>query len=385
MVFDRNRQECSSIAEQFTLAAIPYQRCEDTQQLCDCLDEGAAAALFAQDGVGAQSLDRLASVFRRHQENCGPSVLIVTHGAGVGDPRRFGSPLLIERPLRPATLISWARAALRTFRREHDALHRLKEQSQAARRVQDELAGRKAELRRANLDLEQFIHSASHELREPLRNLALYSQKLRRTSALPFDDETRASFDVVLSSAQRMETLFRDLLAFLQVSSATAADMEVDSNAILQDVLARFQGVIRATGAIVESDPLPPLSISSAHLTKLFEHLIENAIKYRAPGMQPRIHISARPSSPAESVICVHDNGLGIAPQHQEKVFGLFRRLHAGDQYEGTGLGLAVCQKITEQYDGRIWVESELGKGAVFCFALPRSVQNPQSVSVASA
>ena len=261
-----------------------------------------------------------------------------------------------------------------------------------ARRLRDELSRRnreladlKANLRRANLDLEQFAFSASHELREPLRNLALYSEKLRRKSQPALDDDSRECLSIVLNSAERMEALFRDLLAFIQVSATPPMpDADIDSNAVLENVLAKLQGLIRKTGAAIQADPLPPLSMAEPHLAQLLENLIENAIKYRVPGGKSEIHIFARESA-NEAIICVRDNGLGIAPQHQKKVFGLFKRLHSGEEYEGTGLGLAICQKIAEQYKGRIWVESELGKGAVFCFRLPRASAAQPALSAVSA
>lgn len=265
-------------------------------------------------------------------------------------------------------------------------------QAQTARRLHDELSQRnqelgdlKANLRRANLDLEQFAFSASHELREPLRNLAVYSEKLRRKSELALDDDTRQCLSIVLRSAERMEALFRDLLAFIQVSATVpASDTEIDSNAVLENVLAKLQGLVRKTGAVIQADALPPLPMAAPHLSQLFEHLIENAIKYRIPGALPEIHVFARQAA-SDAIVCVRDNGLGIAPAHQKKVFGLFKRLHSNEEYEGTGLGLAICQKIAEQYRGRIWVESELGKGAVFCFSLPSGADARPVLSAVSA
>jgi light-regulated signal transduction histidine kinase (bacteriophytochrome) len=233
------------------------------------------------------------------------------------------------------------------------------------------LSERNAELRRANLDVEQFAFSASHALREPLRNLAIYTELLRRKPNLALDQEGREYLSIVLENAKRMELLFRDLLAFIEIKD-TAGSGEADANAVLQDVLADLTATIHETGAVITAAPLPALCIDHAHLFRLFRNLIDNAIKYATPGARPRIHIDSY-STGEDSVICVRDNGLGIAIENQHRIFELFKRLHGSDEYEGTGLGLAICQKIVEQQGGRIWVESELGKGAVFCFRLGRA------------
>jgi light-regulated signal transduction histidine kinase (bacteriophytochrome) len=239
------------------------------------------------------------------------------------------------------------------------------------------LADLNSQLRRANFDVEQFAFSASHALREPLRNLALYTELLKRKPNLALDAETREYLSIVLENARRMELLFRDLLAFIEIKDSSAS-AEADANAVLQEVLADIGDSIHETGAVVMAGPLPVLCISRAQLFRLLRNLIDNAIKYASPGVRPRIHVDSYSSGP-DSVVCVRDNGMGIAAQHQERVFELFKRLHGSDEYEGTGLGLAICQKIVEQHGGRIWVDSEPGKGAAFCFRLPRSEEKARA------
>lgn len=236
----------------------------------------------------------------------------------------------------------------------------------------NKLAAMNADLRRANLDLEQFAFSASHALREPLRNLAIHTELLRRKE-LALDEEAQHCLSVVLASSERMEALFRDLLAFIQMDRTTP-DREVDPNPVLKGVLVTLEQTIRETGATIEADRLPGICISDRHLFQLFLNLIENAIKYGLPGVRPQIRIDWYAVGD-EAVICVRDNGMGIALQNQERVFELFKRLHTSEEYKGTGLGLAMCQKIVEQHGGRIWVQSELGKGAAFCFRLRRAAE----------
>jgi light-regulated signal transduction histidine kinase (bacteriophytochrome) len=237
--------------------------------------------------------------------------------------------------------------------------------------TRSKLTERNAELRRANLDVEQFAFSASHAMREPLRNLAIYTELLRRKPNLALDQEGREYLSIVLENAKRMELLFRDLLAFIEIKDS-AQSAEADANAVLEEVLADLSDTIHESGAVVTAGPLPVLCLDHGHLFRLFRNLIDNAIKYAAPGARPRIHIDSYAAG-EDFVICVRDNGMGIAVENQHRVFELFKRLHGSDEYVGTGLGLAICQKIVEQHGGRIWVESELGKGAAFCFRLPRA------------
>ncbi len=385
VILGANVRECSLMVDALSKAGLPAAQCGNMEELCGCLRHGATAAIVAENALSDGSLDQLSAVLRDDPERCGPPLLVITDGNTLENSPRLGTPLLIQRPIPVSTLVSWARAALKAAEDERHVAVRLREQTQAAQRARDELAERKTELKRLNVDVEQFVFSASHELREPLRNLALYSEKLRRNPDLALDEDTRQCLSIILTSAARMELLFRDLLAFMQVSAGIPArDVETDANAVLEGVLRKMQGLMRATGAAIYAGPLPQLSMAETHVANLLENLIENAIKYRMPGVKPEIHIFASEAG-GESTIRVRDNGLGIGPEHQEKVFGLFKRLHSSEEYEGTGLGLAICQKIAEQYRGRIWVESELGKGATFCFRLPHASSSPHALSAVSA
>ena len=243
------------------------------------------------------------------------------------------------------------------------------------------LAEMNADLRRVNFDLEQFVFSASHALREPLRDLAIHSELLRRRAQPGLDEGSQQWLSVVLRSAERMEALFRDLMAFIQVTRSHAAPQtEADSNVVLDHVLATLEGAMRNAGATVNAEVLPAVCMDGQHLFQVFRNLIENAIKYQAPGVTPEIQVYSYDTGD-DAVICVRDNGMGIAARHQERVFELFKRLHTSEEYEGTGLGLAICQKIVEQHGGRIWVESELGKGAVFCFRVRRASDARKTMS----
>jgi len=227
-----------------------------------------------------------------------------------------------------------------------------------------------AELLRANEDLEQFAYSASHDLQEPLRSVKIYSELLAEQLGGKLEGDARDFLNFLSSGATRMELLVRDLLAYTQAGQLDRPVTAEDANAALNGALANLDGAIRASGAEVISEPLPPVRVHATQVQQLFQNLVGNAIKYRRPEAPPVIRIKAQ--RVGESwVFSVRDNGLGIQAEYKERIFGLFKRLHTGDEYSGTGIGLAICQRIVERYHGRIWVESEPGKGSTFKFTLP--------------
>lgn len=226
-----------------------------------------------------------------------------------------------------------------------------------------------AEMKRANQDLEQFAFSVSHDLQEPLRTIKVYSQLLDRRYRDRFDAEGIELLQFLCNGATRMEALVNDLLAYTRVMQSPAVPQITDANQALDGALTSLAGAIAESGAQLSWDPLPSLPIHEAHLQLLFQNIIGNAIKYRSPNRTPAINITAgRQDGNWTFAIC--DNGIGIEPEFREKIFGLFKRLHTADEYAGTGIGLSICQRIAEQYHGRIWVESEPGKGSVFRFTL---------------
>jgi light-regulated signal transduction histidine kinase (bacteriophytochrome) len=228
------------------------------------------------------------------------------------------------------------------------------------------------ELRRVNEDLNQFAYSASHDLQEPLRMVAIYSQLLQRKYGESLDSKGREYMRFTLQGAQRMEMLVKDLLAYTQ--AANSGDEEtgaIDASAVLEQALTNLQTSIEENQATVTRSSLPLLQVKAVHLLQLFQNLIGNAIKYRSTNRAPEVAVSWEDEN-GWCKICVTDNGIGVPAPYAKQIFGIFKRLHAGDKYSGTGIGLAICQRIVERYGGRIWVESEEGNGSRFCFTLPR-------------
>lgn len=239
------------------------------------------------------------------------------------------------------------------------------------RKRAEEAQSRQAdELARINGDLRQFAYSASHDLREPLRQVAVFSELLQKKCQDKLDEEGNRLIQYTVDAAHRMEDLIKDLLTYTQAAEAPPeAVAPADANQVLQQTLANFETEIADCGARVECGPLPLLDVHETHLTQLFQNLIGNALKYRG-AQPPLIQVSAERAA-GMWIISVRDNGIGIESQYLGEVFGVFRRFHAGGKYTGNGIGLAICQKIVQRYGGRIWVESELERGSRFLFTLP--------------
>lgn len=226
-------------------------------------------------------------------------------------------------------------------------------------------------LKRANNDLEQFAYSASHDLQEPLRMISAYSELLRRKFGGKLGPQGDEYIGYAVDGAIRMERLLRDLRIYTQVSTGDQKPPgEIDSGQILQKTLLNLQAAIKDSGATITTGCLPHVRMLDFQLEQVFQNLIGNAIRYCGEG-PPRIRVSAERQGD-DWLFSVQDNGIGIEPQFKEQVFGIFKRLHSASEHPGTGMGLAICQRIIERAGGRIWVESEPGRGSTFYFTIPR-------------
>jgi PAS domain S-box-containing protein len=231
-------------------------------------------------------------------------------------------------------------------------------------------------LRETNQDLQQFAYAASHDLKEPLRTIATSLQLIRRTySGQVFGKEAGELMDGAVAGAGRMNALVEALLEYSQAGEVAEPAIEpVRVDKVVGDAIANLQSAITETGATVSMGQLPVVTANPLHLAQVFQNLISNALKYRSD-QSPRIAVSACENE-TSWVFTVEDNGIGIQPQYQAQIFGVFKRLH-GIEYPGTGIGLAICKKIVDRHGGAIWVESELGKGSRFSFTLPRAAGHP--------
>jgi PAS domain S-box-containing protein len=229
-------------------------------------------------------------------------------------------------------------------------------------------------LQQSNDDLNQFAYAASHDLQEPLRMVSIYSEMLQRKYAGQLDQKADQFISFVVDGAQRMEMLLKDLLAYSQAGFSTAEPVvPVDCAVAMESVLLNLHASIEENRASVTWGNLPTVRAHEIRLVQLFQNLVGNALKYRSSD-PPVIRVSAERLD-CEWVFSVRDNGIGIKPEYTQQIFGIFKRLH-GNAYPGTGIGLAICQRIVENYGGRIWVESAPGVGSVFCFTLPEADSN---------
>jgi PAS domain S-box-containing protein len=237
----------------------------------------------------------------------------------------------------------------------------------------EHLANTVAELKRSNDELERFAYIASHDLQEPLRMVASYTQLLgeRYKGRLDADADDFIAFAV--DGANRMQQLIMDLLAYSRAGANVGESHRISSERALETALANLQAAITESGAAVSHGALPDVTMDELQLTQIFQNLVGNAIKYRGADL-PRVHITCVASDPMEWIFSVRDNGLGIEAQYFEKIFVLFQRLHRREEFEGTGIGLAICKKLLERIGGRVWVVSQPREGSTFSFSVPKGV-----------
>jgi PAS domain S-box-containing protein len=232
------------------------------------------------------------------------------------------------------------------------------------------------ELARSNEELGQFAYIASHDLQEPLRMVASYTELLARRYKGRLDSDADEFIAFAVDGANRMQRLIEDLLMFSRVGTRGTDLLGISSEEALQQALINLRGSIEESGAVVTHDLLPEVLADETQLIQLFQNLVGNAVKYRSSAV-PRVNISAAIDGQGRWSFAVADNGLGIEPQYFEKIFGMFQRLHKREEYAGTGIGLAVCKKIVERHGGGINVESQPGQGSTFTFTLARSGVEP--------
>ncbi len=349
------------IAQTLGAADIQNEICPHSAGLLEMLGHGAAAALVAEEALSHRDLNDLANWLAAQPAWSDlPFIILTSKGRANAataqkalELQSLGNATFLERPVRPETVSAAARAALR------------------ARMRQYEMRRREETLTRVNADLEQFAYSASHDLQEPIRNIAVYSELLSRRYGNLLDGKGKEFLRYVNQGALRMDMLVGDLLAYTKAASIADERPEpIGAEGPLRAALQNLAEAIRQSDAQIEYHSLPEVRMREVHLQQLFQNLIGNAIKYRSR-QRPQISICAQKTDGRHWLFRIQDNGMGIKPEYNERIFGLFKRLHGNDEYAGTGIGLAICQRIVERYRGRIWVESEPGKGSTFFFTMP--------------
>jgi len=277
----------------------------------------------------------------------------------------------VERELREAEVRREKRRADEALKRSYEKLEervRARTEELAASKV--ELERLVDELERSNQELEQFAYIASHDLQEPLRMVNSFMRLLEQKYGGQFDDKAKQYIHFARDGAQRMSRLIDDLLMFSRVGRGTREPEPVDMNRIFDIALTNCQASVAECNARVSRDELPTIQGEATLLGQLLQNLVANAVKFRRPEVCPQVQVSASRRD-GKWLFVVRDNGIGIAPEQFEKVFQIFKRLHSRAKYEGTGIGLALCQRIVQHHGGRIWVESEPEEGSTFFFELP--------------
>jgi signal transduction histidine kinase len=333
----------------------------DAAGLIDMLPDGAGSAIIAEEALTRDAIKAVGE-WLSSQPPWSDIPLIVLSSTGRPthqshrrslELRALGNIILIERPVRPETIQSSVRAALR------------------ARMRQYEIRSRQEALIRANADLEQFAHSVSHDLREPLRSIGIYSDLLDRHYGDLLDERGNGFLSFIRTGARRMDGLLTDLLSYAHASSISEESIEpVKAERPLRAALESLSGAIRESDAEITIGQMPEVRMHDSHLSQVFQNLIGNAIKYRSESERLRIRLSASQAN-GHWIISVADNGIGVPAPYKETIFGIFKRLHTSGKYSGSGMGLAICQRIVERYRGRIWVDSEPGQGSTFHFTVP--------------
>ena len=301
-------------------------------------------------------------------------VIFMTALSDVGDKVRAyeaGGIDYITKPFHAEEVLARVNThlALRNMQRQlqerNEALQREVRERQRAEQV---LAERSRELARSNAELERMAYVASHDLQEPLRMVASYVQLLERRYMGQLDADAHEFIGFAVDGARRMQALIDDLLTISRVDTKGRPLQRIDLGESLDAALRSLRICIDERHAVVHAGPLPAVLGDAAQLTQVFQNLLSNAVKFCQAGA-PRVEISARRDG-ALWRICVRDNGIGVPEEHRERIFGMFQRLHGRREYAGTGIGLAICQKVVERHGGTIWVEAAQGGGSAFMFTL---------------
>jgi len=266
--------------------------------------------------------------------------------------------------------VEWRLKLIRSTPYDNDGILFIGHDVTEERRLEFELSERAEELARSNAELNQFAYVASHDLQEPLRMVLSYLGLLERRYGDKFEGDGRIYLNYAVDGAHRMKALITDLLAYSRVGSTERHFDEVNMNEALSTAMNDLKMAIASTGAVIEVEGLPTIKADRTQMVQLLQNLVGNAIKYHGE-KKPVVRI-ASVSDNGGWTFSVQDNGIGIAQGQHEKIFEMFHRLHLREEYEGTGIGLAIAKRIVQRHGGRIWVESKEGEGSTFYFTIPR-------------
>ena len=254
-----------------------------------------------------------------------------------------------------------------------DITQRKNMEKELARKTK-QLKKKNKQLAKSNKDLQQFAYVASHDLQEPLRTVSNFIQLLQKRYQDKLDKDANEFINYAVNGVNRMRDLINDLLLLSRIKTRGKPFEEVDMNVVLNNVMSDLRNSIKEKNATITNDPLPEIIADRTQMRTILQNLISNALKFHGE-TPPRVHISGE-TKEKEWIFSVKDNGIGIDPQYFDRIFEIFQRLHTREEYDGTGIGLALCKKIIQRHKGKIWVESEENKGSTFYFSIPKSLKH---------
>jgi signal transduction histidine kinase len=353
------------IASRFlTDAHVPHFLCGDMDELCREAERGAAAVLIMEEMLHDGRADKFKAVVDGQPAWSDLPVIILTTNRVDSQlaalaMERLGNVTVLERPVPMNSFLSVIRTSQKARRRQYE----IRDEIEYRRRLAEELL-------KTNQELEQFAYVSSHDLKEPLRKISLYSDLLRQDVENGAGQAARYA-ENISEGARRMNSLIEDLLAYSRISKEPSAVVDVSLEDILAEVVSDLEAVIREKNAKVTSRKLPIVRGIPSQLHQILQNLVSNGIKFCND--KPVVTVSAERHSIGWA-ISVADNGIGIDPSHHERIFQVFSRLHTKERYPGTGIGLAICKKLVERQGGQIWVTSRPGEGSTFTFTVPRAL-----------
>lgn len=341
--------------------------CADLAEVTRGVQEQAGALILAQEALANAGLAQLRALLSQQPPWSDLPLIVLTIGGEAAQQSAsalavFGPAAnitLLERPCTPLTLVTAVRVALKARQRQYDL-----------RTLLANLDERTRELTRSNADLEQFAYVTSHDLQEPLRMISSYLGLIERRLGPKLDTTTREYFNFAVDGATRMRAMIDAVLQYARISRDDDHLEDIAAGDAVAEALANLRTEIERSAAEIRVAPLPRVIASRQLLAKVFQNLISNALKFRSSA-PPRVVIEATEQAEAWE-FRVSDNGIGIEPGQQERLFKLFQRLHPNGEYGGTGIGLAMCRRVVERRGGRIWVDSLPGQGSTFRFTIPR-------------
>lgn len=361
-------------------AGLEAEVCSSLAEVCDKLTEGAGVLLIAEEAFTPDATARLMRLLEEQPPWSDIPIVLITAGEDITHARLStlevvapaGNVTLLERPLRQLTIVSSLQVALRARRRQYQIRDLFEELQESRNELEKHVEERTARLKETISELEAFSYSVSHDLRTPLRAMQGYSEFLWEDYSAQLDENGREYLRRILQAASRLDHLVQDILTYSRVARAELEMKEVDLESLLQAVIECYPMLGSSNVEIKTRPPLLHVRGHEGSLTQVFSNLLINAVKFVPNGRKPEVKIwtEARDGS---TRVWFEDNGIGIAPEHQERVFKMFEKAPNTKQYEGTGIGLAIVRKAVERMGGRVGVESAVGKGSRFWVELPKA------------